>query len=94
MTHLRNMMLEELQRRNYSQSTTRAYVRVVRELAAYFRQPPDRLGPDHLRQFQAHPFRERKLNARTVVQYDHAPQRRRQPKRPSPPGHARAVAAP
>jgi hypothetical protein len=45
------MMLEELQRRNYSQSTTRAYVRVVHELAAYFHQPPDRLGPDHLRQF-------------------------------------------
>ena len=69
MTRLRNMMLEELQRRNYSQSTTRAYVRVVRELAAYFGQPPDRLGPEHLRQFQAHLFRERKLNARTVVQY-------------------------
>ena len=66
------MMLEELQRRNYSQSTTRAYVRVVRELAAYFHQPPDRLGPDHLRQFQAHLFRERKLNARTVVQYSAA----------------------
>lgn len=69
MTRLRNMMLEELQRRNYSQSTTRAYVRVVRELATYFRQSPDRLGPEHLRQFQAHLFRERKLNARTVVQY-------------------------
>jgi hypothetical protein len=30
-THLRKMMLEGLQRRNYSQSTTRAYVRVVRD---------------------------------------------------------------
>jgi hypothetical protein len=66
------MMLEELQRRSYSQSTTRAYVRVVRELAAYFHQSPDRLGPDHLRQFQAQLFRERKLNARTVVQYSAA----------------------
>ena len=72
MTHLRNMMLEELQRRNYSQSTIRAYIRVVRDLAAYFHRPPDRLGPDHLRQFQAHLFRERKLNARTVVQYSAA----------------------
>jgi site-specific recombinase XerD len=44
----------------------------VYELAAYFRKPPDRLGPDHLRQFQAHLFRERKLNARTVVQYSAA----------------------
>ena len=69
MTRLRTMMLEELQRRNYSQSTARAYIRVVRELAAYFRQPPDRLGPEHMRLFQAHLFRERKLNPRTVVQY-------------------------
>ena len=60
------MMLEELQRRNYSQNSTRAYVRVVREPATYFRQPPDRLNPEHLRQFQAHLFRERKLNAECV----------------------------
>jgi hypothetical protein len=50
-----------------SQSTTRAYVRAVHELASYFGQPPDRLRSEHLRQFQAHLFRERKLNARTVV---------------------------
>jgi len=68
-THLRNMMLEELQRRNYSQNTTRAYVRVVRELAKHFHQPPDRLGPDHIRQFQAYLFRERKLEPGTVLQY-------------------------
>ena len=72
MTRLRTMMLEELQRRNYSQHTARAYVRVVCELAAYFRQPPDRLGPEHMRLFQSHLFRERKLNARTVVQYSAA----------------------
>ena len=39
---------------------------------SYFHQPPDQLGPDHLRQFQAHLFRERKLDARTVVQYSAA----------------------
>ena len=72
MTHLRNMMLEELQRRNYSQSTVRAYVRAVQQLAAYFRQPPDRLGPEHMRAFQTYLFRDRKLNARTVVQYSAA----------------------
>jgi hypothetical protein len=63
------MMLEELQRRNYSQSAVRAYVRVVRELAAYFRQSPDKLGPDHLRQFQAHLKRKKhSLILRIVVQ--------------------------
>ena len=72
MTHLRKMMLEELQRRNYSEHTVRAYVRIIRELSAHFRQPPDRLGPEHMRLFQAHLFRERKLNARTIVQYSAA----------------------
>ena len=72
MTRLRTMMLEELQRRNYSHNTVRAYVRIVRELAAYFRQPPDRLGPEHMRRFQVYLFRERKLNARTIVQYSAA----------------------
>jgi hypothetical protein len=41
-------------------------------LAAYFHQQPDRLGPEHMRIFQTHLFRERKLNARTVVQYSAA----------------------
>ena len=33
MTHLRKMMLEELQRRNYSQKTTKAYLHTVWECA-------------------------------------------------------------
>ena len=49
-THLRKMMLEELRRRNYAQSTVKGYLRVVQEFAEYFHQPPDKLGPDHLRQ--------------------------------------------
>ena len=45
MTHLRKMMLEELQRRNYSQHTTRCYIRAVEDFARRFNRPPDRLGP-------------------------------------------------
>lgn len=69
MTHLRRMMLEELQRRNYAQNTVNAYIRIVEEFARYFHRPPDKLGPQHLRQYQAHLFQERKLEAGTVQQH-------------------------
>jgi hypothetical protein len=39
-TQLRQKMLEELQRRNYSHRTARTYVRIVRDFAKYFHQPP------------------------------------------------------
>ncbi len=68
MTQLRKMMLEELERRNYSQSTVRVYVKTIADLARYFKRPPDQLGPDELRQYQAYLFRERKLAANTVNQ--------------------------
>jgi integrase/recombinase XerD len=67
-TRLRTMMLEELQRRNYAQSTVDAYVSALREFANYFHQPPDQLGPEHVRQFQLHLLRDRKLAANTVKQ--------------------------
>ena len=57
MTHLRKMMLEELQRRNYSQNTTRCYIRTVEDFARRFNRPPDRLGPQHIREYQADCFR-------------------------------------
>ena len=68
MTHLRKMMLEELQRRNYSQLTTKAYIRTVVEFAKYFHRSPEELGPEHIREFQAHLFTVRKLSANSVSQ--------------------------
>jgi site-specific recombinase XerD len=67
-THLRKKMLEELERRNYCQSTVRTYVKTIEDLARYFKRPPDRLGPDQRRQYQAYLFRERKLAPNTVIQ--------------------------
>ena len=68
MTHLRKMMLEELERRNYAQTTTRVYLQTVEDFARYFKRPPDQLGPEHIREYQAYLFRERKLAAHTVTQ--------------------------
>ena len=61
MTHLRKMMLEELQRRNYSEITTRKYLQYVTAFARHFGKPPDQLGPNELRSYQAYLLRERKL---------------------------------
>jgi hypothetical protein len=43
-THLRQMTLDELQRRNSSPNTVRSYIHVVEEFARYFRRSPDQLG--------------------------------------------------
>jgi integrase/recombinase XerD len=66
-THLRKLMLEELQRRNYSQHTTRYYIRTVEDFARRFDRPPDRLGPRHIREYQAELFQKRKLSSGTVA---------------------------
>jgi len=66
-TRLRKMMLEELQRRNYSAITTRKYLRVVTEFAKYFGKSPDRLGPNELRTYQAYLLKERKLTPGSVI---------------------------
>src|SRR5438132_12043727 len=60
-------MLEELQRRNYSEATTRYYIRKVEAFARYFQCSPDRLGPQHIREYQAHLFAKRKLSPGTVT---------------------------
>jgi hypothetical protein len=66
-THLRKRMLEELQRRNYSEGTTRAYLHAVEQFARHFGKSPDKLGPDDLRSYQAYLLVERKLAVGSVV---------------------------
>ena len=67
MTHLRKMMLEELQRRNYSENTTRHYIRTVADFAKRFKRSPDRLSPEHIREYQAELFK-KKLSPGTITQ--------------------------
>ena len=69
MTHLRKLMLEELQLRNYAQNTIRHYLRAVEDFARHFHCSPDRLGPRHIREYQTALFKKRKLSANSVGQH-------------------------
>src|SRR3989475_2460812 len=68
MTRLRKIMLEELERRNYSEATTRCYIRTVEDFSKRFKRSPDCLGPEHIREYQAELFKKRKLSPGTVTQ--------------------------
>jgi integrase/recombinase XerD len=52
-THLRQAMLEELQRRNYATTTVYYYLKAVEQFAKYFHTSPDQLNQSHLRTDQA-----------------------------------------
>jgi integrase/recombinase XerD len=67
-THLRVKMLEEPQRRNYSHRTAKMYLRIVQEFAEHFHRSPDKLGPEHIRQYQVHLFQVKKLAPASVAQ--------------------------
>src|SRR5260370_14454528 len=63
------MMLEELQRRNLFQFTMECSLRAVEEFAFFYDQPPDQLGRENIRQYQAHLLAVKKLDANTVSQH-------------------------
>ena len=68
MTRLRQIMLEELQRRNYAQTTIDCYIRTVEHFSRYFHRSPAQLGPQHIREYQAALFKKWKLAPNTVNQ--------------------------
>ena len=69
MTRLRKMMLDELQRRNYAETTIRHYIQTVEDFARHFNRPTDRLGPRHIRDVQSELFQKRKLSPNSVVRH-------------------------
>jgi len=68
MTHLRKMMLEELDVVMTLRLPSTATSKRSRILRVIFGCPPDQLTPEHIREYQAYLFPERKLAASTVTQ--------------------------
>ena len=61
-------MQEELQRRNYSESTTVCYLRQITEFAKHFGRSPAQLGPEEIKQFQLYLVQEKKVSWATYIQ--------------------------
>ena len=67
MTPLRQRMLEELQRRNYSADTIRGYIHAVEQFAQHFHKSPEGMGAEEIGQFQLHLLQDKKLALGTIA---------------------------
>jgi integrase/recombinase XerD len=68
LTPLRQRRLEDLQLRNYSAQTIRAYLHCVADFARHFRTSPEHLGPEQVRTYQLFLVQEKQVAWPTVVQ--------------------------
>jgi site-specific recombinase XerD len=68
MTPLRQRMFADLQLRNSSEHTTRAYLRCVADFAKHFGTSPEHLGPEQVRTYQLFLVQEKQVAWPSVVQ--------------------------
>jgi len=64
---LRQLMLEELRHRNFADATIQTYLHGVAHFSRYFRRPPDQLGPEDIRKYQAMLFTRLKYSPNTII---------------------------
>ena len=58
--------LRSVNRRNYSQHTTRSYIHSVKQFAEYFGKSPEKLGAEEIRRYQLYLLNEKKCSAGSV----------------------------
>jgi integrase/recombinase XerD len=68
MTPLRQKMIEDMQLRGLSVRTQDSYVRVVRQLAEYYRKPPDQVTEAELRQYFLYLKNDKQVSRSTCTQ--------------------------
>jgi len=68
MTALRQRLRDDLQLRNYSEHTIRAYLRCVAAFAQHFHTSPEHLGPEHVRTYQLYLVQQKHVAWRTFKQ--------------------------
>ena len=66
MSILRQRMTEDMRLRNFSPRTIETYLDQVTRFARYFKQSPEQLGADHIRQYQLYLVEEKRASASTV----------------------------
>ena len=66
MTPLRQRMLEDMQVRNLSPETQRAYVHYISGLAQFYQTGPEQLGLEEIREYQLYLVRQRRLSPESV----------------------------
>jgi len=67
-SHLRKMMLKELQARNYAKTTIDCNLRSVEDFSRHFHCSPDCLGPRHIREISSRDVPEAQLSPNAVAQ--------------------------
>jgi integrase/recombinase XerD len=67
MTPLRKRMVEQLQLRNLSKATEETYLKCVERYALFFHRSPERLGPEHVREYLLHLKNDRKVQTNTIL---------------------------
>ena len=66
MTALRQRIVEDMRLWNFSPHTQDAYVRAVANFARHFKQPPQELAAEHVRQYLLHLVQETSLTRRLM----------------------------